>query len=238
MISIIIPAFKEEKWIADTIRQFKALSIPHEVIVSDGRSPDRTVEIAKLHTDKVVVYSGVNKHNAAIGRNDGAKMASGDILVFIDASGVIPNINAFFARALAFFEHDQNLVALNVYQWIAPNETWMDRIILWLTNTVLRIQNNLLRHGMGSGKFMMMRRSAFERVGGFREELAVGEDGDIVNRLAKIGRTYIDPSLYILYPGRREHQLGWTRLLWSWTRDWTAVRLFGKAKTDQWKAVR
>src|SRR4051812_40587957 len=104
MLSVIIPTYKEEKWIADTLKQFKALDIPHEIIVSDGRSLDRTVAIALRHTDKVVVYSGAGKHNAAIGRNDGAKVASGEFLVFVDSSTVIPDINSFFKKALTHFD--------------------------------------------------------------------------------------------------------------------------------------
>lgn len=238
MISIIIPTYKEEAWIAGTIDQFKALRVPHEVIVSDGKSPDKTVEAAR-GADKIVVFDGRSpKHNASIGRNDGAKAASGDILVFVDSSGRIPQINDFFSRALSHFERDSNLVGLNVYQWIAPEETWADRVILALTNFSLRFQNNVLGRGIGSGKFMMMRKSAFQRVGGFREDLAAGEDGDMVYRLSKIGRTYIDPKLSILYPGRREHQLGWPKLLWTWTYNWLSVALFGHAQVDQWKAIR
>jgi glycosyltransferase involved in cell wall biosynthesis len=239
MISIIIPAYKEEKWIADTIRQFGALKTPHEVIVSDGKSLDRTVEISLQYTDKVVVYEGQRHHNAAIGRNDGAKIAKGEYLVFIDSSVVIPDVDAFFKRALAHFENDPNLVALGVPQWIDPKvATTADRIILFITNRNLRLLNNVLGRGMISGKCMMIRKTAFDRVGGFRESLAVGEDGDISQRLSHIGRTYVDPELYILYPGRREHALGWPRLLWQWTYYGLSVALLKKSPVDRWEAIR
>ena len=84
----------------------------------------------------------------------------------------------------------------------------------------------------------MIKKEAFEKVNGFKEMLAVGEDGDMVHRLSKVGRTRTDRHLYILYPGRREHQVGWPRLLSQWLLDWFSVRFFGHSKKDEWTAVR
>ncbi|KKW19277.1 MAG: Glycosyl transferase family 2 [Parcubacteria group bacterium GW2011_GWA2_51_10] len=238
MISIIIPALEEEKYIEDTVRQFEKLSFPHEVIVSDGHSHDRTVEISRACADKVVVFQGA-RHNPSIGRNDGAKAASGDILVFVDGSVIVPDPDAFFRRALSYFENDASFVSLSVPQWVYPEkETMTDKIMLTITNWVLRIQNNVFRRGVGSGKFMMLRRRAFEKIGGFREDLATREDGDLGLRISKVGRAYFDPKLCIYYSGRREHAMGWARLLWMWMTNSLAVALFDKSVTEEWKPIR
>jgi glycosyltransferase involved in cell wall biosynthesis len=57
MISIILPTFNEEKVIESTLRTLAStLTLPHEIIVSDGRSSDLTVQIAAKYA-AVVVFS-------------------------------------------------------------------------------------------------------------------------------------------------------------------------------------
>ena len=86
MISIIIPTIKEEKVIGRTLRNLKSrLTIPHEIIVTDGKSTDKTVEIARGIADKVVEYTGTTRQTIAQGRNDGAKSAQGEYIAFMDA---------------------------------------------------------------------------------------------------------------------------------------------------------
>ena len=91
MISIIIPTLNEAKIIESTLRTLAAtLTLPHEVIVSDGGSSDRTAELAARYANTVVVYSGASRQTIGEGRNDGAKVAAGDFLVFLDADCVVP----------------------------------------------------------------------------------------------------------------------------------------------------
>ena len=113
MISIIIPTLNEAKIIELTLRMLTAtLTLPHEVIVSDGRSSDRTAELAARYANTVVVFSGEGRQTIAAGRNDGAKAAAGDFLVFLDADCVIPEPDRFFTQALAYFERNPELVGL------------------------------------------------------------------------------------------------------------------------------
>src|SRR5262249_11902031 len=88
-ISVIIPAFNEERRLGETLRQINtALPAFHkrnwetEVIVCDNNSTDRTAEIARAATAKVV-FEPVNQ--IARSRNCGAAAASGDWLIFVDA---------------------------------------------------------------------------------------------------------------------------------------------------------
>ena len=239
LLSVIIPTREEEKTIAATIRELRdELTIPHEVIVSDARSSDRTAEIAREHAQVVVVFEG-DKHTAGIGRNDGAKAAHGDFLAFVDADVHIPDPNAFFRRALAHFEKDPNLVGVTGPQRALPAvETWADRASFGYLNAIIRFQNNVLHRGEGSGKFMLVRRDAFEKVHGFREDLVTREDGDFFYRLSKIGRTYFDPKLVVYHGARRAHRIGWARLWWIWTINTISVTLFDKAVADDWTPIR
>lgn len=238
MLSIVIPALKEEAWIAGTIEQFRAVSATHEVIVSDGGSRDKTVEIARPLADKVTVMHD-SKPTPSRQRNDGAKLATGEFLAFVDSSVRIPHIDTFFKRALARFDADPDLVALTGPQNIFTEiETVPDKIFLGLQNLNVWFHNNVLHIGMGTGKFMLMRRSAFEEIHGFREDLVCGEDLDLVYRLSKIGVTRYDRDVQIYYPGRREHGLGWPRLLWIWVGNVFWIAITGRAWLTEWRPVR
>lgn len=237
-LSIVIPALKEEGYIAGTIEQFAALTIPHEIIVSDGGSTDKTVEIATPLADKVTVMHA-GKPTPSRQRNDGARLAVGEYLAFVDSSVRIPDPDSFFRHAIARFEREPELVGLcgpqNIFSEI---ETWADKIFLGMQNQNIRIHNNLLHVGMGTGKFMIMRKESFDRIGGFREDLVCGEDLDLVYRLSRIGTTRYDTRLQIYYPGRREHGLGWPRLLFIWVGNVFWIAITGKAYLTEWRPVR
>ena len=99
MLSIIIPTLNEEKSIEKTLQSIKELKdYDYEIIISDGKSKDKTVEIAKKYDAKVIVYEGTIRQTIGGGRNLGASIASGDFFVFLDADVTIPDINNFFKK--------------------------------------------------------------------------------------------------------------------------------------------
>ena len=84
----------------------------------------------------------------------------------------------------------------------------------------------------------MVRRSAFEALMGFREDLVTREDGDFYIRLNRMGEVVFDKSQFIYYSGRREHAYGWPKLLSIWMINVIWVTLFNKALTKEWTPVR
>lgn len=238
MLSIVIPAREEERAVCGTASFFKiALEIPHEVIVSDDGSSDGTVARAKECADKVVEFSG-SLHTAARSRNAGARVAEGEFLVFVDADTFIPEPNEFFRRALAHFS-DPRVVSVCGPQRAFPSmETWADWISFAILNNTIRFANNVLRWGEASGKFMLVRRAAFEKIGGFREELVTREDGDLFLRLSKIGRTVYDPGLMVFHHARRAHRIGWLKLWRVWIVNTVSMALFDRVVAEDWAPVR
>jgi len=83
--SVIVPALNEETHIEACLKSISRQKLQrnrYEIIVSDGGSDDRTIEIARKYADKVIVSK---KKGIWWGRNQGAKFAKGKYLVFIDA---------------------------------------------------------------------------------------------------------------------------------------------------------
>jgi glycosyltransferase involved in cell wall biosynthesis len=239
LISIIIPTLQEEKVIGSTLSALK-ISIPHEIIVSDGGSNDRTAAIARQFTSQVLVHAEHARQTIAQGRNVGAQAAHGEFLIFLDADCTIENPDDFFRAALARFLADPKLVALTARLRVLPSqETLGDRLIFGLMNTVTRIRNNVWQKGDApGGEFQMVRASAFRSLGGYREDLVTCEDRELFARLARVGRVRSDPRLTVFHTGRRAHNVGWPRLILMFFVNTISFRLRGKAFSKEWTVER
>ncbi len=239
LLSIIIPVYNEEKTVEATVRQFAALTIPHEVIVSDSRSKDGTFAIAKRCADKAIQTARWDTPGVSHGRNNGAKAAVGEYLVFLDSGDEILDPDAFFTTALSFFEKNPRLVGLTVRIEVDPRfRTASDWFIFELMNIWFVLLNNVFRVGIAAGKFQMVKADAFRRVGGFSERLPAGEDIDFFRRLGTTGKTHITWKLRVLHSGRRFHQLGAWKTLYRWIKNGLSVWIFKKSADAGWQPIR
>ena len=99
MLSIIIPTLNEEDylpWLLNSIK--KQDFVDYEIIIADAGSKDKTLSIAKSYGCKIVP-GGL----PAKGRNEGAKAAKGDMLIFLDSDVLIPH-SKFIENSLAEFK--------------------------------------------------------------------------------------------------------------------------------------
>ena len=240
MISIIIPTLNEAKDIEKTFQSLRELNIcDYEIIVSDGRSTDNTIELANKYGAKVVVYSGTKRQTISNARNLGASIAIGDVFVFLDADVTIPDINGFFKKTLDLFQKEVSLVALTVRLKILPElETFADKFFLTFFAYINFLGNNVFGIGAGSGEFQMIRAATFKKIKGYNENIAVAEDVDIFQRLAKQGKTRIEMSLCIMQTGRRVHKVGWPKLLWQWSINGFSVMFLKRSYNSVWEEIR
>ena len=107
LISIIIPTLNEEKLISQALAQFtpelkKKFNI--EVIISDGGSIDKTLEIAsKFSPDRIILLEKNTRQNISMGRNAGAFNSKGKYLYFFNCDTFINDIDNFFSRTIESF---------------------------------------------------------------------------------------------------------------------------------------
>jgi glycosyltransferase involved in cell wall biosynthesis len=181
-ISIIVPAFNEERLIAETLVRIQAALIPFanrnwqtELIVCDNNSTDRTSEIAQAAGAKVV-FEPINQ--IARARNRGAEAASGDWLVFVDADSH-PSAALFEDVALQI-ESGRCLAGGSVVKleghhpkanFIAQMWNGVSRVCRWV-----------------AGSFIFCDARAFRQVGGFSNELFASEEIELSKRLKKLAR--------------------------------------------------
>lgn len=240
MISIIIPTLNEESVLEKTLENLKSLSrVSYEIIISDGRSTDRTHEIAKKYADQVIVYQDTPRQTIAQARNLGASAAHRDFFVFMDADVIIPNPDDFFEKALEAFEKEKNLVAATVMlKVMEEHETVPDRFWFGFLNLMHTFHNNILRKGAAPGEFQMIRADVFRAQGGYNQALVAAEDYEMFGRLSRVGRTRMLRHLTILHTGRRAHAIGWPKLLSQWAANWFSMLVRKKAASKEWKVIR
>jgi len=238
MISFIIPTLCEESVIENTLQCINKYSGEKEIIISDGNSQDKTIEIAKRYTDKIIVYKGEKRQTIGMARNLWAQIASWEYLVFLDADVTIINPDDFFRVALEMFEKKSNIVGLTTSLRVIPHqEKISDKIIFWTLNNTYNVLNNVLSIGWASGEFQMVRADVFKRINGFNEIMVGGEDHDHFRRLAKVGQTYYMRELLVYHSWRRIHKVGWPKLLLTWWFTLLPLPLRRK-HLKEWKVIR
>jgi len=111
-VSAIIKTFNEAENIARCIESLlKACeNIPHEIIVADSLSADRTVEIAATYPVKVVQLLDGEDRSCGAGTQLGVQFARGEFLFILDGDMVVEP--GFLARALELLENDPSVAGV------------------------------------------------------------------------------------------------------------------------------
>lgn len=178
MISIIIPAYNEERYLPKLLECIKSqIYKEHEIIVSDANSKDKTKQIAKKYGCKVV-KGGM----PAVGRNNGAKSAKGDILLFLDAD--VQFDKDFLKNAVNEF-NKQNLDVAGCYISSLGNN-FIDKIFFGIFNLWIAITQFFYPNASGGGIFC--RKIVHKKANGFDETIKLSEDMDYVKRCSKFGK--------------------------------------------------
>jgi glycosyltransferase involved in cell wall biosynthesis len=90
LVSILIPAYNAEQWIADTIKSALAQTWPRkEIFVVDDGSTDRTLEVARRFASRDLVVTSQENRGAAATRNKAFSLCQGDYIQWLDADDLL-----------------------------------------------------------------------------------------------------------------------------------------------------
>lgn len=239
--SIIIPALNEEKLLPSLLEKLTDYRLQeefeYEIIVSDGGSTDDTVGIARKIADKVVVANNSEHQNIAKGRNDGAIVADGDILIFINADVRINDVYSLFA-AIKDKMLNRKYLAMTCKVLINPEEEiFSDKIFLGFYNLYFH-SLNIIGVGMGRGECHIIRNNIFKKVNGYNENFAAGEDFDLFRRIRKLGKIHFSRKNIIYESPRRYREIGHLGTMMRWLVNSVSTVFLKKSISKEWKQVR
>jgi glycosyltransferase involved in cell wall biosynthesis len=215
-ISVIIPAYNEERYLLATLRSLNAArecveavgKASVEIIVIDNDSSDRTADVAASQ-GATVIFQPVR--SVARARNAGASAASGDVFVFVDADTVVPP--ALLSRIVG--EISVNACAGGVAPVRCGAGRRIIRWYLWGWRLLAKVT------GMAQGATQFCTAEAYQAIRGYDETLFMGEDVDFYWRLSRYARRggrrlCVLNDLRVTTSSRRFDLCGfWEVLIWT-----------------------
>jgi glycosyltransferase involved in cell wall biosynthesis len=240
ILSVVIPTLNEEKLITQTLSQFTPElkeKYKIEIIISDGGSTDSTLNKAEGTADLVLNSAPGTKQNISIGRNTGAKHSSGAYIYFFNADTRIENISYFFEKSVSEMQNPE-IAALTMKFEVFPEEKkFSDSLFHAFYNIYVYVLNSI-GMGMGRGECHIVKRNIFEKVKGYNELLAAGEDFDLYRRIKKHGKVKYLRDLKVYESPRRYRKYGYARVLLDWSKNAVSVIIKDRSVSEEWDPVR
>jgi len=178
-ISVIIPTYNGEAFIADALQSIFNQTRPvDEIIVVDDGSSDGTIEILTKYAAKITLFENSHKGNPVFGRNTGIEKATGNFIAFLDQDDMWPEnkneiqLNALRQKPMAMVDFGKVNI-LN--QQNLKDQTYLAQFF-----------NERHDHFLLSGG--LFRKEAFDIVGNFDDTLTYhSSDFDWIARAIEIG---------------------------------------------------
>jgi glycosyltransferase involved in cell wall biosynthesis len=181
-VSIIIPVYKAEEYIALTVQSVLDQTYDNfEILIIDDGSPDRSVEICKQFTDPRIQIISQKNQGVSAARNKGIQIAQGEFIAFLDADdlwfinklaahvrhlSINPNLGMSFARVefMNFDGQRTGQISNPPLRNITSKKFYEENLAVTPSNAVIR-------------------KVALEQVGGFEKDLSGFEDVELFLRI-------------------------------------------------------
>jgi glycosyltransferase involved in cell wall biosynthesis len=201
MISVVIPAHDEAGYLGRTLTALGARA-PFETIVVANGCTDATAGIGRAHGATVVETREAGVSRA---RNLGARVATGDVLVFLDADTVLDRHGLDTIAAVVPVRADYGTCRIR-----PDHPGWRATA----TTALLALGHRIAGTSLG---VLFCARTLFESAGGFDPRLVAGEDNDLNARFARLGarRVYLG-DVDAFTSMRRFERLGYLRTQLAW----------------------
>ncbi len=232
-VSVVVPTLNEEHYLPSLLRSLCGQrDVRLEVVVVDGRSDDRTREVARkvadANTNDAVSFRlhTVDVRNVSYQRNHGVARSTSPLLLFLDADVVLPHQRWVRMTVDRFGRTGARIVTCR-FKLIERSPTAeLAYGFLYLFQQVMRY---ITPYAMGA--MLLTTRSAYDRVGGFDERLTLNEDANFVKRVARHGPFRI-MGQHCLVSARRFIDDGYLRTTLLYARIFINRTLHGENTGD------
>ncbi len=233
-ISLIIPAYNEEKYIEACLDH--AIKNSHrkllEIIVIDNASTDRTGEIARKYKNVKVIYEG--RKGVMHARQRGFKESSGDLIAFVDADSHIPK--GWYDAIVKEFKNE-NLVCLsgrNLYYDMSKRHNFLI-FIFW---SLAKATHYFLGY-MAVFNNLVIRRDTLIKMGGLDTSIEFyGDDTNTARRAHAFGKSKFKFNFIMPTSGRRLTEGGLIKLGRIYTINFISEAIFHKPHTKGYQEIR
>ncbi|QQS39343.1 glycosyltransferase [Candidatus Woesebacteria bacterium] len=191
-ISVIIPTLNEEKYIGNLLDDLSNQTLlPHEVIVVDAKSVDKTKKVVTTHKLKPIFH--IHKKGVVHQRNFGIAQSTGEIIILMDADVRINE--KFIENSLhQFYKHDLHIACPN---YRADSKHPDIKLCFAFINSIFVVTQKFAPSG--AGMCIITTKSHVIKHGGFDETYNAYEDWEFIRRLGRKGKfkilkTYVKGS--------------------------------------------
>jgi glycosyltransferase involved in cell wall biosynthesis len=237
-LSFIVPTLNERMALPRHLAQFDALPGEDrarlELIVADGGSTDGTPELAEALGTRLARNEG--RQTIGANRNVGAAAARGRLLVFCDADTIFEDLPHVLRRIREAFADPGVVGAMPRIRVFPEERIAADRVFHSVYNGAIRWSFRTPAP-FGSGQCQVVRRSAFEAVGGYPPEQVHGEDSTLFRRLRRVGHLHYLTDCTIWESPRRYRHYGYARYLGIAAGSLIGQGLLGRNVLREWKRV-
>jgi glycosyltransferase involved in cell wall biosynthesis len=234
-ISLIIPAYNEEKYIFDCLTSIEIYGQGlFEVIVIDNASTDKTAEIVKQFSKIRLVYEP--KTGLPYARNRGLKEAKGEIVAFIDADSRI--YDGWYQKISREFKIHKYIVSFSG-PYIYYDVSIFKKLLVWMYWLCLAGPSYfILGYLIEIGNFAA-KKSALLEIGGFNNKVPFyGDDTDIAKKLQKIGKVKFSQRFYLYSSARRLKKEGFISSGYKYAINFIWIIFRNKPKDITYKNIR
>lgn len=206
LLSVVIPAFNEEKYLPSCLNSLKMQNFTDfEIIVVDNNSTDDTSKIARDFGVRVVKET---VQGMIPSREKGFSEAKSEIIARTDADAILPP--NWLSKIYHYFQLYPRMVALTG-GFIFPEATKIQEKVLQIIFNQVYIQQMkiALGHHTLNGPNYALRKSSWRQIQAHKDDRMVHEDIDLSCHLYELGEIRFFPGLQVAYSLRR-----WKRKFW------------------------
>ena len=218
-LGLVVPAYNEEARIAKTLQGLLAQEeVTCNIVVVDNNSSDKTLEIAKTFSVKVVTES---KQGYIYAVNRGVEEVDGDYIAICDADTLYPK--EWSKNVLACFKRNPDAVAVYGTCSTYDASSLQNALNKWFYTGFLRLSKTLGLHNT-SGFNFIMKREAFLKVGGYNPAYKkMSPDIELGKRIAEVGPIVFDSKITVASSFRRYQEGGTLKTQWLFLKSWWAM---------------
>lgn len=230
MISVVIPAYNEERYLEACLEALTAqhTTQPFAVIVVDNNSTDDTAAIAErygLRLNLHLIREPRKGRGAA--RAAGFAAAQGDIILSTDADTTVPPT---WVEEMTDYFRDETIGAVSGTCYITDLSPHKNTAFNWLQPTAMKLHRVVFGNYWLTGSNFAIRRSVYVLSGGFNQNLNSQEDTQLSFAVRKVGKIKYISRPAVQVSGRR-FKKSYVAGLWDYVRTFFERHLLRQADT-------